>query len=44
MPTCEHEILEIVTEPFLQGLDDYIGTECINCFTYLEVPYELEEN
>jgi hypothetical protein len=37
---CEHEMLEVTTEPFLKGFDDYVGGQCMNCFEYLELPIQ----
>jgi len=34
---CEHIVLDVVTEPFLKGLSDYVGVECTTCFAYFEV-------
>jgi hypothetical protein len=41
--TCEHEMVEVVTEPFLKGFEDTVGVECMNCEEYLELPDYKED-
>jgi hypothetical protein len=40
---CEHELMDVVTEPFLKGFEDFVGVECTTCFTYLEIPDYKED-
>lgn len=43
MTNCEHPTVTVVTEPFLKGFEDYVGTECDTCSKYLELPDYKED-
>lgn len=35
--SCEHLLLDQITETYLKGLSDFAGFECITCFAYFEI-------
>jgi hypothetical protein len=37
---CQHETLDIVSEPFLKGFTDFVAVECLTCFANFDVEYK----
>jgi hypothetical protein len=34
---CEHEFLDIISEPYLKGFSDFVLTKCVECAHEIEI-------
>jgi hypothetical protein len=43
MNTCDHIVLDVISEPYLKGFSEFVNTYCITCFEEFEIEWQ-EDN